>query len=39
MIDIKRKLKDFGPLELLVISSIIYVIVMISWTIYKSLMM
>ena len=33
MIDIKRKLKDFGPLELLVISSIIYVIVMISWTI------
>tara|TARA_B100001027_G_C16199659_1_gene300004 strand:+ start:47 stop:556 length:510 start_codon:yes stop_codon:yes gene_type:complete len=32
MIGIKRKLKNFGPLEALVISSIIYVIVMLLWT-------
>ena len=32
MIDIKRKLKNFGPLEALVISSITYVIVMLLWT-------
>ena len=28
MIDIKRKLKNFGPLEVLVLSSITYVVVM-----------
>ena len=33
MIDIKRKLKNFGPLEALVISSITYVIVMLLWTV------
>ena len=32
MIDIKRKLKNFGPLEALVISSITYVILMLLWT-------
>ena len=32
MINIKRKLKNFGPLEALVISSITYVIVMLLWT-------
>ena len=32
MIDIKRKLKNFGPLEALVISSILYVVVMLLWT-------
>ena len=32
MIDIKRKLKNFGPLEALVISSFTYVIVMLLWT-------
>ena len=32
MIGIRRKLKNFGPLEALVISSIIYVIVMLLWT-------
>ena len=32
MIEIKRKLKNFGPLEFLVISSIIYVITMLTWT-------
>ena len=32
MIDIKRKLKNFGPLELLVLSSITYVIIMLLWT-------
>ena len=32
MIDIRRKLKNFGPLEALVISSIIYVVVMLLWT-------
>ncbi len=30
--DIKRKLKNFGPLEALVLSSITYVIVMLLWT-------
>ena len=32
MIDINRKLKNFGPLEFLVFSSITYVIVMLLWT-------
>ena len=32
MIDFKRKLKNFGPLEALVLSSIIYVVVMLLWT-------
>ena len=32
MIGIRRKLKNFGPVEALVISSIIYVIVMLLWT-------
>ena len=32
MIDIKRKLKNFGPLEVLVFSSIAYVVAMLLWT-------
>ena len=32
MIDIKRKLKNFGPLELLVLSSLSYVVIMLIWT-------
>ena len=32
MIEIKRKLKNFGPLEFLVISSIVYVVSMLIWT-------
>ena len=32
MIDIKRKLKNFGPLEFLVLSSLFYVFVMLIWT-------
>ena len=32
MIDINRKLKNFGPLEFLVFSSIAYVVVMLLWT-------
>ena len=32
MIDIKRKLKNFGPLEFLVISSLFYVATMLIWT-------
>ena len=32
MIDINRKLKNFGPLEVLVLSSITYVVVMLLWT-------
>ena len=32
MIDIKRKIKNFGPLELLVLSSITYVVIMLLWT-------
>ena len=32
MIIIRRKLKNFGPLEVLVISSITYVVVMLLWT-------
>jgi hypothetical protein len=32
MIDIKRKLKNFGALEFLVISSLIYVVIMLIWT-------
>ena len=32
MIDINRKLKNFGPLEVVVLSSITYVLVMLLWT-------
>ena len=32
MIYIKRKLKNSGPLEILVISSLLYVIIMLTWT-------
>ena len=32
MIDINRKLKNFGPLEVLVLSSITYVVLMLLWT-------
>ena len=32
MIDFKRKLKNFGPLEALVLSSLAYVIIMLIWT-------
>ncbi len=32
MIDVKRKIKNFGPLELLVLSSITYVVIMLLWT-------
>jgi len=32
MIDIKRKLKNFGPLEFLVLSSLFYVMIMLIWT-------
>ena len=32
MIDLSRKLKKFGPLEFLVISSLAYVIIMLIWT-------
>ena len=32
MIDLSRKLKNFGPLEFLVISSLAYVIIMLIWT-------
>ena len=32
MIDIKRKLKNFGPLEFLVLSSLSYVMIMLIWT-------
>ena len=32
MINIKRKLKNFGPLEMLVIISFLYVFIMIIWT-------
>ena len=32
MIDVKRKLRNFGPLEALGISSITYVVVMLLWT-------
>ena len=32
MMDLSRKLKNFGPLELLVISSLAYVIIMLIWT-------
>ena len=32
MIDLSRKLKNFGPLEFLVISSLSYVIIMLIWT-------
>ena len=32
MIDVKRKLKNFGPLEFLVLSSLLYVVVMLIWT-------
>ena len=32
MINVKRKLKNFGPLEFLVLSSIAYVVIMLTWT-------
>jgi hypothetical protein len=32
MIEIKKKLKNFGPLEFLVLSSVTYVVVMLLWT-------
>lgn len=32
MIEIKEKLKNFGPLEILVISSLFYVLTMLVWT-------
>ena len=32
MIDFKRKLKNFGPLEALVLSSVTYVVIMLLWT-------
>ena len=32
MINFKRKLKNFGPLEFLVLSSLLYVITMLIWT-------
>ncbi len=32
MINLKRKFKDFGPLEALVLSSMTYVIIMLLWT-------
>jgi len=32
MIDIKRKLKNFSPLEFLVLSSLTYVVIMLIWT-------
>ena len=32
MINIKRKLKNFGPLEILVLSSLFYVFIMLIWT-------
>ena len=32
MIDISQKLKNFGPLEFLVLSSIAYVVIMLLWT-------
>tara|TARA_B100001121_G_C18547000_1_gene553535 strand:- start:357 stop:866 length:510 start_codon:yes stop_codon:yes gene_type:complete len=32
MIDVRRKLKNFGPLEFLVISSLTYIIIMLAWT-------
>ena len=32
MIDLSRKLKNFGPLEFIVISSLAYVIIMLIWT-------
>ena len=32
MIDLNRKLKNFGPLEFLVLSSLVYVIIMLIWT-------
>ena len=32
MINVKRKLKNFGPLEILVISSLLYVLTMLIWT-------
>ena len=32
MIDLRRKLKNFGPLEFLVLTSLAYVIIMLIWT-------
>ena len=34
MIDVKRKLKKFGPIEVVVLSSIGYVVIMLIWTAY-----
>ena len=32
MIELQRKLKNFGPLEILVLSSLTYVFIMLVWT-------
>ena len=32
MINLRKKFKSFGPLEILVIASVIYVLVMLIWT-------
>ena len=32
MIDIKKKFKNFGPLEALVFTAVFYVVVMLLWT-------
>ena len=32
MIDLRRRLKNFGPLEALVLSSLAYVVIMLIWT-------
>jgi cell shape-determining protein MreC len=32
MINLRKKFKSFGPLEILVITSVIYVLVMLIWT-------
>ena len=32
MIDVKRKIKNFGPLEILVMSSLFYIVSMLIWT-------
>ena len=32
MINIKKKIKNFGPLEVLVFGSVFYVVVMLIWT-------
>ena len=35
MINLKSKLKNFGPLEFLVLSSLLFVVVMLIWTLYN----